>query len=165
MTVNRALVATLALSAAGFVGITTYEGFRSDAYNDGVGVTTIGFGSTAGVKPGDRITVERALVTALADATRHGEEIKKCIKVPLYQTEFDAYSSFAYNVGTGAFCGSTLLKKLNSGDYPGACAELSRWVKAGGKVLPGLVKRRAAERKLCETVPEPRTLVRQTSTP
>lgn len=144
------MIATLVLSAAGFVGITQWEAFRGDAYNDGVGTTTIGFGTTAGVKPGDKITVERALAAALADANKHGEAIKKCIKVPLFQHEWDSFNSVAYNIGPTAFCNSTLVKKLNAGDYAGACAEISRWNKAGGKVLRGLVKRRAAERAMCE---------------
>src|SRR3990167_365346 len=126
---NRTMIAALALSAAGFVGITQWESFRGVAYNDGVGVTTIGFGTTTGVKPGDKITVERALAAALSDANKHGEAVKQCVKVPLFQHEFDAYTSLAYNVGQTAFCGSTLVKKLNVGDYAGACAEISRWNK------------------------------------
>ena len=156
------MIATLVLSAAGFVGITQWEAFRGVAYNDGVGTTTIGFGTTKGVKPGDKITVERALVVALEDANRHGEIVKRCVKVPLFQHEFDAYTSLAYNIGAGksgvvdGFCWakrggpSMLVKKLNEGDYAGACAEISRWTKAGGKELRGLVKRRAAERAMCE---------------
>ena len=144
------MIAALALSAAGFVGITQWEAFRGNAYNDGVGTTTIGFGTTAGVKPGDKITVERALATALADANKHGEAVKRCVKTPLFQYEFDAYTSLAYNIGQTAFCDSTLVKKANILNYAGACAEISRWNKAGGKVLRGLVKRRAAERTMCE---------------
>ena len=161
------MIAALTLSAAGLVGITQYEGFRGTAYNDGAGTTTIGFGTTAGVKPGDKVTVERALVTALADANKHGEAIKKCIRVPMYQHEWDSMVSFSYNVGTNAFCNSTLVKRLNASDYVGACNELTRWVKAGGKVLPGLVKRREAERQLClgNTVPETRTIVPKKRTP
>ena len=144
------MIAALALSAAGFVGITQWEAFRGNAYNYGVGTTTIGFGTTVGVKPGDKISVERALTTALADANKHGEAVRRCVKVPLFQYEFDAYTSLAYNIGQTAFCDSTLVKKANILNYAGACAEISRWNKAGGKVLRGLVKRRAAERAMCE---------------
>ena len=147
---NRMLAAALVLSSAGFVGITSYEGFRSVAYNDGVGVTTIGFGTTVGVKPGDTVTVERALHLALADVSKTEAAVRRCVKVPLSQGEFDAYVSLAYNIGTTAFCGSTLVKKANAGDYAGACAEITRWNKAGGQVLRGLTKRRAAERAKCE---------------
>src|SRR5574340_220838 len=120
---SRANVATLALSAAALVSIALNEGYRGNAYNDGVGVQTIGFGSTQGVKPGDKTTPERALARLLKDANTHSEGIKRCIAVPLYQHEFDAYSSLAYNIGVGAFCGSTLVKRLNTGDYAGACTE------------------------------------------
>ena len=147
---TRTVVAVLTLSAAGFVGITQREAFRAVAYSDGVGVTTIGFGTTEGVKPGDRTTVEAALVRALQDTSKYEGAIKRCVKVPLHQYEYDAYVSLAYNIGTNAFCGSTLVKKLNAGDYVGACAEISRWVKAGGKRIQGLANRRVQERAQCE---------------
>ena len=76
--------------------------------------------------------------------------LKQCVRVSLHQYECDAFVSLAYNIGSGAFCGSTLVRKLNAGDYAGACAEIDRWVYAGGKRLPGLVKRRAEERARCE---------------
>ena len=145
----RTAVATLSLSAMGLVGIALHEGYRDRAYDDGVGVQTIGFGTTEGVKPGDRITVERALIRLAEDVSEHEAELRRCLKdVPLYQREWDAYVSWAYNVGVR--CDSTLVTKLKAGDYPGACAELSRWVYAGGRVLPGLVRRRAEERAKCE---------------
>ena len=73
----------------------------------------------------------------------------KCTKVPLNQNQYDALVSFTYNVGVGAYCGSTLVRKLNQGDYTGACNELRRWVYAGGKRVQGLANRREAERSLC----------------
>lgn len=146
----RAAVAGLALSAAAFVGIANHEAFRSAAYDDGVGVQTIGFGTTEGVKPGDKITVERALVRALQDASKFEGALRQCVTVPLHQHEYDAFVSLAYNIGPAAFCDSTLVRKLNAGDYAGACAEISRWDRAGGRVLAGLTKRRAAERATCE---------------
>lgn len=149
MTDRRMTASALSLSAAAIIGIAAWEGFREHAYDDGVGVQTIGFGTTAGVKPGDRIDPVRALVRLGSDADAISREMVKCIKVPIAQNEFDAYASFAYNVGSTAFCRSTLAKKLNAGDYAGACAELLRWTKAGGRVLPGLVKRRQAEHKKC----------------
>lgn len=145
----RLAVGALAVSAAALVGIATHEGYRSEAYKDTVGVPTIGFGETAGVKMGDKTTPERALVQLLESTEKHADAIRQCIRVPLYQHEFDAYVSLAYNIGTGAFCKSTLVKKLNQGDYTGACNEIGRWNKAGGKVLPGLVKRREAEYRMC----------------
>lgn len=146
---TRITVAALAVSAAALVGIATHEGYRGEAYKDAVGVPTIGFGETAGVKIGDKITPERALVRLLSSTEKHADAIRQCIHVPLYQHEFDAYVSLAYNIGTGAFCKSTLVKKLNAKDYTGACEEIRRWNRAGGKVLPGLTKRRETEYRMC----------------
>lgn len=146
----RVAVAALTLSASAMVGIALHEGYRGDAYDDGVGVQTIGFGTTEGVKPGDKITPERALVRLLGDATKFERAVQRCAPVPMYQHEFDAYVSLTYNIGEGAFCGSTLAKKLRAGDYAGACDEILRWNRAGGKVLRGLTKRREAEHKLCK---------------
>jgi lysozyme len=138
------------LSASALIGLAIHEGFRDTAYDDGVGVQTIGFGTTEGVKPGDRITVERALVRLGADVDKYAQAVKRCAPVPMYQYEFDASVTLAYNIGAGAFCGSTVAKRFNAGDYSGACAAFDLWVYAGGKKLNGLVKRRAAERALCE---------------
>lgn len=150
MAVKRTSIAGLSLSAAALVGIAMHEGYRPAAYDDGVGVQTIGFGTTAGVKPGDKITVERALVRLLEDAEKHQRELRACIgDVPMYQHEWDAYVSWSYNVGTGAACKSSLVRKLKAGYYAGACTELLRWDRAGGRVLPGLTKRRQAEYQQC----------------
>lgn len=148
----RVGIAALALSAAGLVGIVMNEGYTDNAVIPIPGdVPTIGFGTTEGVHIGDSITPPRALVRSLQDISKFEGALKRCVTVPLHQYELDAYVSLAYNIGAGAFCGSTLVKKLNSGDYAGACAEISRWVRSG-KVerVPGLVNRRARERALCE---------------
>lgn len=147
----RTALAALTLSASALVGIAVHESYRDTAYlptpND---VPTIGFGTTEGVKRGDKITVERALVRLLSDADKHQARLKACIgDVPLHQHEWDAYVSWAYNVGTGAACGSTLVRKLKAGDYAGACAELLRWDKQAGIRLRGLTVRRQAEYKQC----------------
>lgn len=146
---TRMASGAIAISAAALIGIASWEGFSDRAYNDGVGVQTIGFGTTAGVKPGDRIDPLKALHRLGKDADTISREMADCIKVPVAQYEFDAYASFSYNVGAPAFCESTLAKKLNAGDYVGACSELLRWTKAGGRELPGLVKRRQAEYRQC----------------
>ena len=83
------------------------------------------------------------------DLVKHARALD-CIKRPLTEGQRAAFVSFAYNVGEGAFCGSTLVKKANAGDLAGACAELSRWTMAGGKYWQGLANRRAAERAVCE---------------
>lgn len=146
----RAAVAALSLSAAGLLAIADYEGFSSEAYlPTAADVPTIGFGSTAGVSLGDTVTVPQALSRLRKDVANAENAILKCVKVPLSQDEFDAYTSFAFNVGGSQFCRSTLVKKLNSGDYDGACMELKRWVYQKGVKLPGLEKRREAEFLTC----------------
>ena len=149
MSKSRIAAGAIAVSAASLVAIATYEGYRGDAYKDSVGVPTIGYGETAGVKIGDKTTPERALVQLLESTEKHADAIRQCIHVPLYQHEFDAYVSLSYQIGAGAFCRSTLIKKLNKGDYTGACNELDKWVYAGGKKLPGIVKRRQKEKETC----------------
>lgn len=147
---NRLAVAALSLSAAGLVGIANFEGFSDKAYIPVAGdVPTIGFGSTEGVKMGDTISVPKAIERLHRDTEKAESAIGRCVKVPLSQGEFDAFTSFAFNVGTEAFCSSTLVKKLNAGDYSGACQELKRWVYVDGRRVQGLVNRREAEFRLC----------------
>ena len=125
---------------------------RDSAYRDSVGVPTIGFGSTGGVRMGQRTDPVRAVQRLAAEADAFAREIATCIgDVPLAQHEFDAFASLAYNIGAPAFCGSTLVKRLQATppDYPGACAQILRWTYAGGKVEPGLLARRKTEYRQC----------------
>jgi len=146
----RTKVASLVLSAAVLIGIANHERFSEVAYIPVPGdVPTIGFGTTEGVKLGDKITVERALIRLESDANKFAAAIKRCAPVPMYQYEFDAYVSLAYNIGEGAFCRSTLVKKLLVGDYEGACKEILRWDKFKGRTLRGLTKRRYLEYQQC----------------
>lgn len=146
----RTQVAALSLSAAALVGIAVHEGYREKAYTPVAGdVATIGFGTTEGVKLGDSITVERALVRLMKDATKFEQAVKTCAPVPMYPYEFSAYVSLTYNIGEGAFCSSTLVKKLNAKDYNGACQEILRWDKFKGQPLAGLTKRRQQEYQMC----------------
>lgn len=146
---NRIQIASLSLSAVALVGLAVHEGYRENAYLDIVGVPTIGYGTTDGVKLGDRTNPVKALERALADMQKFEGAIKQCVKVPLHQHEYDAYLSLSYNIGAGAFCRSTLVRKLNSGDYTGACNEILRWNRAGGKEVRGLTIRRQEEHKKC----------------
>lgn len=147
---RRLAVAALSLSAAGLVSIANLEGFSEKAYIPIPGdVPTIGFGSTDGVRMGDTITPQKALERLMRDVGVAESAIGRCVKVPLSQSEYDAFTSFAFNVGGKAFCESTLVKKLNAGDYDGACDELERWVYSQKKVVPGLVNRRQVESRLC----------------
>lgn len=151
----RTAVAALALSAAGLIGIVTSEGWEPVARPPVPGdVATNGFGSTtddAGLplKGGEVAHPVTALQRAARDITRFEGAIKTCVRVPLYQHEYDAYTSLTYNIGESAFCGSTLVRKLNAGDYQGACAEILRWNKFQGRELRGLTARRQREYRQC----------------
>ena len=147
---NRLIPTSLVLTASVLVSIAVDEGFVGNAYTPVKGdVPTIGFGTTEGVKVGDKITPERALVRLLSDADKFTQAVKKCAPVPMYQYEFDAYVSLTYNIGSGAFCNSTLVKKLKVYDYEGACKEILRWDKFKGQPLKGLTLRRQREYQLC----------------
>lgn len=146
----RIQVAALSLSAAALVGLVVHEGYSDTPIIPVKGdKPTIGFGTTEGVKPGDKTTPPQALVRALQDITKYEGALKQCVKVPLHQYEYDAYISLAYNIGPTAFCGSTLVRKLNAQDYAGACAEILRWDKFQGQTLRGLTLRRQAENRMC----------------
>lgn len=130
--------------------IKSFEGLRLSAYKCPADVWTIGYGTTAGVKPGQTITKERAEELLRDDVKRFEDQVLRLVKVPLTQGQLDALVSFTYNLGAANLGNSTLLRLLNAGDYKGAGAQFERWNKAGGKVLAGLVRRRAAERALFE---------------
>ena len=147
--IKRNAIAALSLSAAALVGIATHEGFVGRAYQDIVGVWTIGFGTTEGVKPGDRIEPVQALQRKMADVQKFEGALKQCVKVPLHQYEYDAALQISYNIGPTAFCNSTMVKKLNAGDYQGFCDGMLAWNKAGGREMRGLTIRRERERALC----------------
>lgn len=148
--INRTNVAALVLSASTLVGIAVHEAYRPEAYIPVPGdVPTVGFGTTDGVKLGDKITVERALIRLLADASKFENAVKRCAPVPMYQYEFDAYVSLTYNIGETAFCNSTLVKQLKAGNYAQACEEILRWDKFKGRTLKGLTKRRKEEYHKC----------------
>lgn len=166
--VTRMAIGGLSLTASGLISIATWEGFRGEAYVPVPGdVPTIGFGSTEGVRLGDKISVPDALNRLEKDVRVAEDAVRKCVKVPLFTHEFDVYTSLAYNLGGKAFCGSTLVRKLNTGDYAGACEEIKRWTCGpdptgkyalmypghhcghGKAPLPGLVNRRAEEYRRC----------------
>ncbi len=140
-------------SEKGIALIKEFEGCRLTAYQDSVGVWTIGYGWTQPVdgKPiraGMTIkqeTAERLLETGLVS---YESDVSRLVKVGMSQGQFDALVSFTYNLGVRSLSTSTLLRKLNAGDYAGAADEFLRWNKASGKVLNGLTRRREAERAL-----------------
>lgn len=144
-------IAALVLSASTLVGLAVHEGYREAAYIPVAGDSpTLGFGDAQGVKLGDRTDPVRALIRLNAQAEVFQREMRACIgDVPLHPHEWDAYVSLTFNIGSGAFCKSTLVQKLRAGDYRAACDQILRWDRFQGKPLPGLTKRRAAEHAQC----------------
>jgi lysozyme len=137
-------------SPTGIALIKRFEGLRLKAYLCPAGIATIGYGHTYLVNINDpAITEEEADRLLAEDLKLYEKAVTEMVKVPINQNQFDALISFAFNLGTGALRGSTLMKKLNAGQP--CSAEFDRWVFAAGKALPGLVRRRAAERRLFET--------------
>ena len=149
--IKRLKVCALSLSACGLVGIAGYEGFSDTAYIPVTrDVPTIGFGhADKRIPEGTKITVSDALGLLEKDTAQAQAAVRRCVHVPLYQHEFDAYTSLAFNIGGSAFCSSTLVKKANAQDYEGACSELKRWVYFKGIRMQGLANRREAEYKVC----------------
>lgn len=142
------------ISANGLDLVKRFEGLKLTAYRCPAGVLTIGYGSTGPhVTEGLSITEEFAEDLLVDDLARFERGVSELVKVPLDQDEFDALVSIAFNIGLGAFRGSTLLRKLNAKDYAGAAQEFRRWDKAKGKALPGLTKRRHAESMLFQSQP------------
>lgn len=125
-----------------------FEGFRSKAYRCPAGVWTIGYGTTSGVSKGQQVTQGEAELMLSTDLAVAINAVRNAVKVKLNDNQLSALASFVYNVGEGAFKGSTLLKKLNAGDYGAVPSELRKWTHAGGRMLVGLAVRRDAEAKL-----------------
>jgi lysozyme len=135
-------------SQAGIELIKAFESLRCEAYEDSVGVWTVGYGHTGpNVKPNTQITSAQAEQFLKADLASTEQTINDSVKVPLNQHQFDALVSLCFNIGPNAFIGSTLLKRLNAGENPNDVAkeELPRWNKGNGKVLEGLSRRRTSE--------------------
>lgn len=124
------------------------EGLRLTAYRCPAGVPTIGWGTTLGVTMGMTITKAQAEELFDKDLVKFEKAVERNVKVALNENQFSALVSFTYNLGEGNLKSSTLLRKINAGDFQGAAAEFAKWNKASGKVLPGLTKRRADERAL-----------------
>ena len=160
ITESRSALAALALAASTLVGIALHEGYKEQAYIPVPGdVPTIGFGTTSGVRMGDRTTPERSLARLLGEVGDiYVAGVRNCVTVPLYPHEFEAYVRLAYNVGVPTFCRKALPGKppnlidlINTRQYAEACARIEAFKYGPGrKVLPGLLKRRSEERAICE---------------
>lgn len=141
------------ISKTGLDLIKQFEGLRLTAYDDGVGVWTIGYGTIkypngTRVKRGNKITQAQADEYMANDVSVFERAVNRLVKVPLTQNQYDALVSFTYNLGETNLSTSTLLRKLNAKDYKGAAEQFERWNKAGGKVMKGLTRRRIAEKEL-----------------
>jgi len=145
--------ALLVMSQAGLTLIKASEGLESEAYPDpGNPETgepwTIGYGHTRGVRRGDTCSEEQATAWLREDLGAAERAVRHLVEAPLSQGQFDALTSFVFNVGRSAFASSTLLRLLNAGDASGAAEQFKRWNRGADGPLPGLVIRRAAERAL-----------------
>ncbi|MFW1837583.1 lysozyme [Acinetobacter gyllenbergii] len=143
----------MSISTHGINLITSFEDLKLNAYDDGVGVWSIGFGTTVyptgvPVRQGDSCTLEQANSFFQYDLKRFEKAVNEAITVPISQNQFDALVSLSYNIGSYAFKSSTLVKYLNVLDEYAAAEQFLVWNKAGGKVLKGLVRRREAEKSL-----------------
>lgn len=127
--------------------IRRWEGLRLSAYRDPGGILTIGYGHTGDVEAGQTITLDQAEDLLSEDLRTAQSAVERLVKVPLTDRQYSALVSFVFNVGEGQFAESTLLRKLNRGDYSGAADEFLRWTRAGSVELPGLVERRRLERE------------------
>lgn len=143
------------MGSKGLALLKYFEGKRLTSYDDGVGVITIGYGTTRinGLKVplGLTITDAQAEEYLKKDLKTFEVVVNKSLTISVNQNQFDALVSLTYNIGGGAFTKSTLLKKLNSGDFKGASEQFLVWNKGGGKVMKGLVRRREAEKLLFDT--------------
>jgi lysozyme len=147
---NAALGVTAAGAlAVGFVG--NWEGLRLVAYQDVVSVWTACYGETKGIKPGMKFTKQQCDVMFIESLEKHEAGMRRCLKNPdaLSDKTYVSMVSATYNIGVGAFCGSSMARNINAGNIRAACDSLLAWNKAGGKVVKGLVNRRAKERELC----------------
>jgi lysozyme len=149
--IERMKMASLSLSASALISIAMHEGYKSEAYIPVPGdVPTIGFGTTNNVKMGDKITPERALIKLLNDTNEFEQAVKRCVgDIPLTAYEYSAYVSLTYNIGSGAFCKSSIIPKLKAYDYDGACKTILLYNNFKGKPLSGLTKRRQEEYRMC----------------
>lgn len=145
---NRWLLA--AITPVLLTSVSLWEGTRYYAYHDIVGVPTVCQGYTGpGIIFGRKYSAEECKTFLIKEIKTHAEGMLNCVKVPLTQNQFNAFTLFTYNVGVNAFCNASLTKKLNNGDIVGACNGLMAWVYADGYVVKGLQNRREFEREMC----------------
>lgn len=149
---KRGLVAIIGAAAAGVLMamVPANEGTVLRTYKDLGGVLTYCTGATENAQWGRTYTPAECAAQLDRDLARHAEGVMACVHVSMTDGQKVAFVDFAYNVGVGAFCGSSVARRANAGDMAGACAALSMWDKVNGRPVAGLIKRRAVERAFCE---------------
>ncbi|MGT2474572.1 lysozyme [Paraburkholderia terrae] len=150
---RKSLVATVGAAAAAALVIIVpkFEGTVLVASPDPVGIVTACMGDTKDVKLGQRFSPQECEQRLEQRLVEHAQGVERCTPLaPMTWYQRTAFISFAYNVGVAKYCGSTMAKRAAAHNYAAACSELSRWTFAGGRQLPGLIKRRAVERAMCE---------------
>ncbi|MDR2075625.1 MAG: lysozyme [Desulfovibrio sp.] len=153
---KKTLAAVVGAAAAAILLATVpeYEGEVLTTYIDPVGIATVCYGDTDPTMafPGAAYTREECLRSLERQLIAHAEPVLACTPgLEGHPHQLAAAVSLAYNIGPAAYCKSTVARRFNAGDWPGACSAFAMWTRAGGKVLPGLVRRRADERRICET--------------
>jgi lysozyme len=141
---KKAAVAALAVGVIG-----GFEGLRQTAYRDVVGVPTVCYGETQGVKMGDRYTIAECKAMLVKSLEKYALAVERCVTRPMPDTTYIAFTSLTYNIGEGGFCRSTVARLYNAGRTREACDYMMNYNRAKQRVFPGLTKRRAAERALC----------------
>ena len=150
------LVVLVGILAGGGIALSTaitfvgqWEGLRTTAYRDVVGVWTVCYGETKGVRAGESYSKAECDAMLARELVAYEAALDQCLTHPVPVGMKIALVSWTYNVGAGAACRSTLVRKANRGDLAGACNELPRWNRAGGRVIRGLTNRRLSERAMC----------------
>ena len=147
---RKGILAASAIALASTVGLVgKWEGLRTEAYQDVIGVWTVCYGETKGVKPGDKYTKAQCDAMFAIELQRYEAQLDRCLTAEVPVGMKISLVSWTYNVGAGNACKSTLVRKANAGDLRGACNELPRWNRAGGRVIRGLTNRRIDERSIC----------------
>lgn len=153
MTTRSRLKTAGALMAAAIALVGSWEGLRTVAYPDRLanGIPTVCFGETRGVSLGDAYTAEQCQVMLGQGLLDFEAGMRRCLTAPdsIPDKSYITFLSLSYNIGTRAFCGSTVARRANSGDIRGACNAIPMWNRASGKVVTGLVNRRADEQRIC----------------
>jgi len=138
------------ISDEGVMLVKKAEGCKLEAYQCAAGVWTIGYGSTHGVQKGDVWSQEKAEIMLIDELEEYGKYVEELVTIPLNQCQFDALTSWTFNLGPSNLRSSTLLQVLNQGDYEGVPYQIKRWNKVSGQVNDGLIRRREAEALLFE---------------